>query len=251
MKFTTTLLAAALAVLPAVRAHGTVSLFVANGKTYSAPDAAEGNPFKKTPTPVRQLELLEPITDLNSNDMICGRGTPPKASEVASIAAGSEFSFKMRGGSGAPWPHDKGPVMFYLAQCPGSADECDQSNLKWFKIDEKGLRGQNSWYQEDLQQGKAVSGTIPSDLKSGDYLLRIEILAIHNAMRVGGAETSVSCTQLHVTGGGSAVPSASDLVTFPGAYKATDPGILVDIWNNFTSYDFPGPAVFKASGSGS
>ena len=121
--------------------------------------------------------------------------------------------------------------MFYMAKCPGTADTCNQSNLKFFKVDQLGLKpGQtNVWYHNDLKEGKALSGTIPAGIESGDYLLRIEVMALHNAMNQGGAETSVSCTQLHVTGGGSAVPAASDLVTFPGAYKATDPGILVDV----------------------
>lgn len=121
--------------------------------------------------------------------------------------------------------------MFYLAKCPGSADTCDQSNLKFFKADQLGLKpGQtNSWYHNDLKEGKALSGTIPAGIENGDYLLRIEILALHNAMNPGGAETSVSCTQLRVTGGGSAVPQASELVTFPGAYTPADKGILVDV----------------------
>jgi hypothetical protein len=36
------------------------------------------------------------------------------------------------------------------------------------------------------------------------------------------------CHQLKVTGGGSTTPSG--LVSFPGAYKATDPGITVDAY---------------------
>jgi hypothetical protein len=36
------------------------------------------------------------------------------------------------------------------------------------------------------------------------------------------------CHQLKVTGGGNATPAG--LVAFPGAYKATDPGITVDAY---------------------
>ena len=46
-----------------------------------------------------------------------------------------------------------------------------------------------------------------------------------------------------MTGGGSTEPSQK--VSFPGAYKASDPGIQINI--NYpvpTSYKNPGPAVF-------
>jgi cellulase len=51
--------------------------------------------------------------------------------------------------------------------------------------------------------------------------------------------------QITVTGGGAASPS---LVMFPGAYKATDPGILINIHASVTSYVVPGPTVY-AGGS--
>ena len=48
--------------------------------------------------------------------------------------------------------------------------------------------------------------------------------------------------QLSVSGGGSASPAT---VSFPGAYKATDPGILVNIYQALSSYADPGPAVYS------
>ncbi|CCA76320.1 hypothetical protein PIIN_10315, partial [Serendipita indica DSM 11827] len=47
----------------------------------------------------------------------------------------------------------------------------------------------------------------------------------------------LACAQLNVVNGGSANPSP--LVSFPGAYKATDPGILINIYSlpsGFTGY---------------
>jgi hypothetical protein len=64
------------------------------------------------------------------------------------------------------------------------------------------------------------------------------------AQSVGGAQFYLSCAQLTVTGGGSATPGP--LVAFPGAYAATDPGLLIDIYYPVpTSYTNPGPAVFS------
>lgn len=85
--------------------------------------------------------------------------------------------------------------------------------------------------------------TIPKSLPSGDYLLRVEHIGLDSAM-FPGAEFFVSCAQITVTGGGSGNPGP--LVSFPGAYSPTDPGIKYNIWAPFpTSYTLPGPAVWS------
>jgi len=84
---------------------------------------------------------------------------------------------------------------------------------------------------------------IPSCIAPGKYLMRNEHIALHTAGTKGGAQFYLSCAQIEVTGGGSKAPT--NLVAFPGAYSATDPGILINI--NYpipTSYKNPGPATF-------
>lgn len=66
-------------------------------------------------------------------------------------------------------------------------------------------------------------------MPSGDYLLRIEHIALHGASNTNGAQFYISCAQITVTGGGSGTPSP--LVAFPGAYKSSDPGIKVNIYS--------------------
>ena len=73
-----------------------------------------------------------------------------------------------------------------------------------------------------------VQFKIPTSLPSGDYLFRIEHIGLHAAASANGAQFYISCGQLSVTGGGTGVPSP--LVAFPGAYKATDPGIMLNIY---------------------
>lgn len=103
-----------------------------------------------------------------------------------------------------------------------------------------------SFDADDLNIGETtVNVTVPSCLEAGNYLIRNEQIALHVAQSSGGAQFYLACGQVAVTGGGSAQPSGSSLVAFPGAYKATDPGILINI--NYpvpTSYTNPGPAVF-------
>ena len=43
----------------------------------------------------------------------------------------------------------------------------------------------------------------------------------------------IGCAQVDITGGGSADPPK---IALPGAYKPTDPGITVNIYNNLQSY---------------
>jgi hypothetical protein len=60
---------------------------------------------------------------------------------------------------------------------------------------------------------------IPRCIPNGEYLLRIQQLAIHNPGSV--PQFYISCAQITVTGGGSANPSPT--VKIPGAFKASDP----------------------------
>lgn len=87
--------------------------------------------------------------------------------------------------------------------------------------------------------------TIPSCLKNGFYLVRHEILAVFLANTYPGIQIFPGCHQLNVTGGGST--TVSNLVSFPGAYKSSDPGIVWD--SSSTTYPIPGPTVFSCSGS--
>lgn len=84
---------------------------------------------------------------------------------------------------------------------------------------------------------------IPSCIAPGKYLMRNEHIGLHTAQSAGGAQFYLSCAQLDITGGGSKAPT--NLVAFPGAYKSSDPGILINI--NYpipTSYTNPGPPTF-------
>ncbi|KAL2024932.1 hypothetical protein VTK56DRAFT_3631 [Thermocarpiscus australiensis] len=88
---------------------------------------------------------------------------------------------------------------------------------------------------------RSIPVTIPRRLQHGDYLLRAEHIALHSASTAGGAQFYLSCAQITVSGG-SGTYSPLNLVSFPGAYKATDPGIVINIYYPvLTSYTAPGP----------
>ncbi|KAH7127008.1 glycosyl hydrolase family 61-domain-containing protein [Dendryphion nanum] len=179
------------------------------------------------------------LSDVTSSQIRCYT-TSNKGVQSQSVAAGSSVSFKA-----SPNIFHPGPLQFYLAKAPAgtSLDSWDGSGQVWFKIyAEKATvsGGQLSW--GSLNKG-SVSVTIPKNTPSGDYLLRIEHIALHQASNVNGAQFYISCAQIKVTGGGNGSPSP--LVSFPGAYKATDPGIKVNIYSGASNYQPPGPAVWS------
>lgn len=93
------------------------------------------------------------------------------------------------------------------------------------------------------KDSQVLSAKIPSCIASGEYLVRVEHIGLHGAATEGGAQFYVACAQVSVSGGGSTIPTG--LVSFPGAYKSTDPGILFQLyWPTPTSYTNPGPAPF-------
>jgi cellulase len=51
----------------------------------------------------------------------------------------------------------------------------------------------------------------------------------------------MSCYQVNVTGSGTASPGT---VKIPGAYSASDPGILINIYTSLTAYTIPGPTPY-------
>lgn len=118
-----------------------------------------------------------------------------------------------------------------MAKVPEGQDisTWDGKGQVWFKIyAEQAIQSGSQLSWASLNKG-TISITIPKSLPASDYLLRIEHIALHMASQVGGAQFYLSCAQIKVTGGGNGTPSP--LVSFPGAYKAADPGIKVNIYS--------------------
>jgi hypothetical protein len=186
-----------------------------------------------------------PVTDLASNDLRCNVGGASGAkTSTVSVAAGSSLTF-----TADIAVYHQGPVSLYVASnCSrlsshltphsymtkvDSAAAADGSS-KWFKIKEIGPKFPGGTW--DLEQSYSV--TIPSCVAAGEYLVRIEQLAIHNPG--SPPQFYINCAQVKVTGGGSKTFSG---VSIPGHVKSTDSGYTANIYNNFNSYTVPGPAV--------
>ncbi|KAK2006328.1 hypothetical protein LZ32DRAFT_570441 [Colletotrichum eremochloae] len=205
-------------------------------------------------TCVRMPASNSPVQDPTSNDMRCNANAA-KAASTCGVKAGDTVTVEMHQHNDRDCTKEAiggahhGPVMAYLSSVADAA--AADGSEPFFKIFESGYFPENNTWGNDLINegcGKQ-SFVIPADIAPGDYLLRAETVALHAAGSANGAQYYMSCYQIKVEGSGSAKPAG---VTFPGAYKATDPGLLINIYNKISNYIIPGPPVYKAgSGSGS
>ncbi|KAG8740917.1 Esterase/lipase/thioesterase [Ceratobasidium sp. 414] len=232
-----------------VRAHGYVQNATIGGTVYQAFHPFE-DPYA-TPVPqtvVRKVADDGPI-NFDAAELTCNKNGQQGNGQTASVAAGQDVTWVMN-----RWPADhKGPVQVYMANCNGNCNAFDGSGAVWFKISSQGLidATQFFWASDKLiQAGNSWTQTIPSNIQAGNYLLRLELVALHSA---GAPQFYPSCTQLSVTGGGSGVPSQNELVSIPGVYTQGDPAIFGDIWNQPQSWPQVGPnvAAFVSGGSSS
>ncbi|KAK7469340.1 hypothetical protein VKT23_003820 [Stygiomarasmius scandens] len=213
-------------------------------------------------TGIRVPDYDGPITDVTSNDVICNGGInpyhQPLPTTVIPVAAGDQVTAEWHhtlNGADASDPADpidashKGPLIVYLAKVD-NALQSTVTGLKWFKIYEDGLNAADqSWGVDRLIKNKGkMTFNIPSCIPAGQYLMRVEIIALHAAGSYPGAQLYMECAQLQITGGGSTSPAT---VSFPGAYSGSDPGIKINIYQTLQSYTIPGPSVFTCSGSNS
>jgi cellulase len=203
-----------------------------------------------------------PINDVSSDAVTCNGGPNPTtpSSNIINVKAGDTVKAVWRHTlTSTPQndavyvidPSHKGPTIAYLKKVSDATTNTGIGD-GWFKIQEQGYDpSTGSWGVTDLIANTGLhSITIPSCLADGQYLLRAELIALHAAGSSGGAQLYMECAQINVTGGtGTAAPST---VAFPGAYKSTDPGILINIYQTLSSYKIPGPSLFTcAAGSGS
>lgn len=85
------------------------------------------------------------------------------------------------------------------------------------------LKGTN-WGTAKVMKDLAWTSTIPKTLVAGNYLIRHELIALHQA---NTPQFYAECAQIVVTGSGTASPSGAFLANIPGYAPQSDPGITV------------------------
>jgi cellulase len=234
--FSTSVLVAVLAALSGVEAHGHIQKVIANGVEY--PGAVPGNVSPQSVGwSANNLDngFVEP-NSAGSPDIACHKSAKA-ASNFVKVSAGQSVTVQWN-----TWPEShKGPVIDYLAPFNTNA-----ASLSFAKIAEKGLISGSSpgrWAADELiSNGNSWTVTIPSSTAPGQYVLRHEIIALHSAGNPNGAQFYPQCINIEVTSGGSTRPSGSPATSF---YRASDPGVQFNLYQSFTSYPIPGPALFR------
>ncbi|KAL7274969.1 hypothetical protein RUND412_002100 [Rhizina undulata] len=205
-------------------------------------------------TCIRVPPTTSPVKDVTSDDMACNVNGDTGVARICSANAGSTVTLQWR-----TWPDGsedtpidtshQGPCSVYMKRVNNATTDTG-SGSGWFKIWTDGYQDGAFCTDRLIANGGKMTVKIPKDLAAGQYLLRGEHLALHEAQNVGGAQWYIGCAQLFVySTGGSASPKS---VSIPGYVTATDPGVLFNYWANEhpTNYVIPGPAAYTPTSAG-
>ncbi|KAK3331313.1 endoglucanase B [Apodospora peruviana] len=210
-----------------------------------------------------------PVKDLNSIDMRCNVLGDKQVPHTIKVQPGDNLTFD--------WHHDNrtaaddviadshhGPAMVYLSPDPPAENS-------FVKIWEKGLYelgsepfapGKWATTADIAKNGGHMNVRVPAGLKAGQYLIRAEMVGLHEAdasyekVPWRGAQFYPNCVQIEVVGDGTV--ELPEGVSFPGAYKYSDPGVLYDVYCSTdktrtatapctTTYQIPGPTVWSGA----
>ncbi|KAK3695655.1 endoglucanase B [Podospora appendiculata] len=208
-----------------------------------------------------------PVKDLNSIDLRCNVLGDKQNPYTIKVQPGDNLTFD--------WHHNNrteaddviasshhGPAMVYLSPDPPTENS-------FVKIWEEGLfelgsapfaPGKWATTADIAANNGHMNVRIPAGLKAGHYLIRAEMVGLHEAdssyekVPFRGAQFYPNCVQIEVVGDGTVeLPSG---VSFPGAYKYSDPGVVYDIYCSTkttvttpcaTTYQIPGPTVWSGA----
>ena len=174
---------------------------------------------------VRAPAVNNPVLTVTAPAIACNTGlNTPISTAVVTIPAGAKvgawYEHVLGGPQGASDPDNpiasshKGPLLVYLAkvlfqypQIDGTREvhftnRCQVTNaataswtgLSWFKIAEEGLNTvTGKWGVDSMIAGQGWwNFTMPACIEAGQYLLRVELIALHSAYAVNGAQFYMS-----------------------------------------------------------
>ncbi|KAL8841195.1 MAG: hypothetical protein Q9170_001049 [Blastenia crenularia] len=198
-----------------------------------------------------------PIRPVTSNDMACGVNGDKGVARICPANSGAQLTFNFR-----DWPDgtqpgslDKshmGPCSVYMKKVDNSAADNNAAGPGWFKIFEEDYdNSSGQWCTSKIManDGK-LSVNLPTDLAGGYYLVRPELLALHQADKTpADPQFYVGCAQIFLQSSGSSVPK--DTVSIPGYVNMQDKAMTFDIWTVKGQVSFPqfSPPTHKSGSS--
>lgn len=255
MRWTT--LSTSLLLIPFAQAHGRIThITTANGAVYEGWDPEFAGALSPPPPLVAWSasnlgNIFVRPSQFNTTDIACHYNAVPGALHV-NTSAGDTLKLQWN-----EWPNSHvGPVVSFLAACNGSCANADKRSLQWVKIDELGWLNSTGWDSIDLggtwatnvliANGFSWLVRIPEMLSEGNYVLRHEIIALHVADKLDGAQAYPQCVNLSVKKG-----TSKDAKKLPGGvlstrlYGMNDPGVLVDVHKKIAGYVIPGQRMWN------
>ena len=197
---------------------------------------------------------IRPIGAVTSEDMACGVNGKNGVARVCGANGGSKLTFEFRDWPDASQPGSidishKGPCSVYMKKVDNAITDQAVGD-GWFKIFEEDYdSGAGKWCTEKLIPNDGhLSVNIPKDLASGYYLVRPELLALHQADKSpADPQFYVGCAQIFLTSDGNSSPR--DTVSIPGYVHMTDPAMTYNIWQTPLKLPFPqfGPPTYTGS----
>lgn len=210
-----------LALLNSATAHYRFSKTIINNKLSSDWEFIRENSNGIMPT----KQFLQP-----SDDFRCNSGSFANAAKtkVAKLNAGDTLGFEMWYYATMKHP---GPLTIHMSKAPGDVRTYNGDG-DWFKVHQEIIcRAPSNGYLQDTDwctwDKSQIRFTIPKDTPAGQYLVRIEHIAIHGAQS-GDTEFYFECAQIEVGNGGTGRPGP--LVKIPGLYDREDPALRFFIY---------------------
>ncbi|KAI5788982.1 family 61 glycoside hydrolase [Peziza echinospora] len=214
---------ASAALLQVASAHYRFTSLIVNGQVTS--------PYQY----VRQNTNMNSPVYPPSNDLRCNTGGASGSNtQTATVAAGSTVGFALDQAI-----FHIGPTIAYISKAPSLAANYDGSGTwtKIYQVPPVFSGGQMTWPSDNKSQ---FTFKLPQSLAPGEYLLRIEHIALHGMP----AQFYISCAQIKVTGSGSSLPGAG--ISLPSGYPVSHPGITINVYYPIpTSYTMPGGPVWS------
>lgn len=184
-----------------------------------------------------------------------GLGDTAGVKRVCPVPDGATLTFQYRKDPNNPSggyleETHKGPCAVYLKRVQDAATD-GAAGDGWFKIWDMGYTDQ--WCTVKMSQGGGLlTVNLHKGLQGGYYLVRPELLALHNANH-GDPQYYVSCVQVYIQSSGDLVADGSHTASIPGYCSIGD---TANSWNLYggpapQNYIPPGPAPVQLVSGGS
>ncbi|KAK4166997.1 glycosyl hydrolase family 61-domain-containing protein [Cladorrhinum sp. PSN259] len=211
----------ALSAAQTASAHYRFSKLVVNGQLSNDWEYIRENSNGIMPT----KQFLKP-----SDDFRCNSGTFANAgkTKVRKVNPGDKIGFQLWYYATMQHP---GPLTIHMSRAPGDVRNY-RGDGDWFKVHQMiickpptgGYLNDKDWCTWDKA---TVEFTLPRDTPPGQYLVRVEHIAIHGAQS-GDTEFYFECAQIEVGGNGNGNPGP--MVKIPGLYDSNDPALRFFIY---------------------